>query len=149
MYVGPNWYEGKVPLRNIVISDDRVEDTGWDGIQLKSAISGTNVISGNTLRRVGVRSDSSSKGQLFGIAMLDGNGDIEGLDAQDAFLVHNPRSNMNNHVGYNGKLAAYRNLAQFKNNSRFQVIVSGSRAKTILAMNNAKTDGFIYSAVKN
>ena len=29
----------------------------------------------------------------------------------DAFLVHNPRSNMNNHVGYNGKLAAYRNLA--------------------------------------
>ena len=29
----------------------------------------------------------------------------------DAFLVHNPRSNMNNHVGYNGKLGAYRNLA--------------------------------------
>ena len=37
--------------------------------------------------------------------------DIEILNAQDAFLVHNPRSNMNNHVGYNGKLAAYRNLA--------------------------------------
>ncbi len=37
--------------------------------------------------------------------------DIEILNAQDAFLVHNPRSNMNNHVGYNGKLAACRNLA--------------------------------------
>lgn len=37
--------------------------------------------------------------------------DIELLNAHDAFLVHNPRSNMNNHVGYNGKLAAYRNLA--------------------------------------
>jgi putative selenium metabolism protein SsnA len=37
--------------------------------------------------------------------------DIEILNAQDAFLVHNPRSNMNNHVGYNDKLGAYRNLA--------------------------------------
>ena len=37
--------------------------------------------------------------------------DIELLNAHDAFLVHNPRSNMNNQVGYNHKLAAYRNLA--------------------------------------
>jgi putative selenium metabolism protein SsnA len=37
--------------------------------------------------------------------------DIDILNAHDAFLVHNARSNMNNHVGYNGKLAAYRNLA--------------------------------------
>jgi putative selenium metabolism protein SsnA len=37
--------------------------------------------------------------------------DIDILNAQDAFLVHNPRSNMNNHVGYNRKLGAYRNLA--------------------------------------
>lgn len=37
--------------------------------------------------------------------------DIQILNAGDAFLVHNPRSNMNNHVGYNDKLAAYRNLA--------------------------------------
>ena len=36
------------------------------------------------------------------------------------------------------RVTAYRNLAQFKNNPRFQVIVSGSRAKTILAMNSAK-----------
>ncbi|WP_313070882.1 ABC transporter substrate-binding protein [Melaminivora sp.] len=31
-----------------------------------------------------------------------------------------------------------RSMAQFKGNPRFQVVVSGSRAKTILAMNNAK-----------
>lgn len=37
--------------------------------------------------------------------------DIGILNEHDAFLVHNPRSNMNNHVGYNHKLAAYRNLA--------------------------------------
>ena len=37
--------------------------------------------------------------------------DIGILNENDAFLVHNPRSNMNNHVGYNHKLDAYRNLA--------------------------------------
>ncbi|EPC5195446.1 putative aminohydrolase SsnA [Edwardsiella piscicida] len=37
--------------------------------------------------------------------------DIRILNAQDAFLVHNARSNMNNHVGYNQRLAQYRNLA--------------------------------------
>ena len=37
--------------------------------------------------------------------------DIELLNAQDGFLVHNARSNMNNHVGYNQRLAAFRNLA--------------------------------------
>jgi len=37
--------------------------------------------------------------------------DIASLNEHDAFLVHNPRSNMNNHVGYNHKLGAYRNLA--------------------------------------
>lgn len=31
-----------------------------------------------------------------------------------------------------------RSVAQFKNNAKFQVLVSGSRAKTILAMNNKK-----------
>ena len=36
------------------------------------------------------------------------------------------------------RVTAYRNLAQFKSNPKFQVIVSGSRAKTILAMNNAR-----------
>lgn len=37
--------------------------------------------------------------------------DIELLNARDAFLVHNARSNMNNHVGYNSRLPQIRNLA--------------------------------------
>ncbi|WP_199062826.1 putative aminohydrolase SsnA [Serratia sp. ASV30] len=37
--------------------------------------------------------------------------DIGLINQQDAFLVHNARSNMNNHVSYNHQLAQYRNLA--------------------------------------
>lgn len=37
--------------------------------------------------------------------------DIALLNEQDAFLVHNARSNMNNHVGYNPHLPRIRNLA--------------------------------------
>lgn len=37
--------------------------------------------------------------------------DIALLNQQDAFLVHNARSNMNNHVGYNHHLTHIRNLA--------------------------------------
>ncbi|MBM1031519.1 hypothetical protein JQN42_24700, partial [Escherichia coli] len=37
--------------------------------------------------------------------------DIALLNQRDAFLVHNARSNMNNHVGYNHHLSAIRNLA--------------------------------------
>jgi len=37
--------------------------------------------------------------------------DIEILNARDGFLVHNARSNMNNNVGYNHKLADYKNVA--------------------------------------
>lgn len=39
------------------------------------------------------------------------DGDIAILNEKNGFLVHNPRSNMNNNVGYNHKLASYRNLA--------------------------------------
>lgn len=37
--------------------------------------------------------------------------DIALINERDAFLVHNARSNMNNHVGYNHRLTEYRNLA--------------------------------------
>ena len=84
LYIGPNWYEDRPPLRNVVIKNNRIEDTGWDGIQLKSTIAGTNSISGNTLRRVGKRSDSSSKGQLWGISLLDGTGSIHGNLVENA-----------------------------------------------------------------
>ncbi|HRS64435.1 MAG TPA: putative aminohydrolase SsnA [Spirochaetia bacterium] len=37
--------------------------------------------------------------------------EIETLNRHDAFLVHNARSNMNNHVGYNEALHLYKNVA--------------------------------------
>ncbi len=37
--------------------------------------------------------------------------DIELLNERDGFLVHNPRSNMNNNVGYNHNLASFNNVA--------------------------------------
>ena len=73
LYVGPNWYKGNLPLRDIVIRNNLIEDTGWDGIQLKSAIGGTNLIHHNVLRRVGQQQDH---GQLTGISLLDGTGRI-------------------------------------------------------------------------
>lgn len=37
--------------------------------------------------------------------------DVERINRKDVFLVHNPRSNMNNNVGYRGDLGAFKNLA--------------------------------------
>jgi putative selenium metabolism protein SsnA len=48
---------------------------------------------------------------LIGHGLYLSDADIAILNDRDAFLVHNARSNMNNHVGYNHKLAAVRNLA--------------------------------------
>jgi putative selenium metabolism protein SsnA len=48
---------------------------------------------------------------LIGHGLYLSDADISILHDRDAFLVHNARSNMNNHVGYNHKLAAVRNLA--------------------------------------
>jgi hypothetical protein len=75
MYVGPNWGKGDIPLRNIEIRNNRIETTGWDGIQLKSAISGTNEIHHNVIKRVGQRVDSFG-GQHYGISIYEGNGKI-------------------------------------------------------------------------
>ena len=37
--------------------------------------------------------------------------DVNRINRHDAFLVHNPRSNMNNNVGYREDLSAFKNLA--------------------------------------
>ena len=37
VYIGPNYPQGDLPLRNIEIRNNVVEDTGWDGINLKMA----------------------------------------------------------------------------------------------------------------
>ena len=48
---------------------------------------------------------------LIGHGLYLSPADIEILNQRDAFLVHNARSNMNNHVGYNHRLPTYRNVA--------------------------------------
>lgn len=75
-YIGPNYYGGGVPLRNVDIRHNVVSDTAWDGIQLKSPIEGDNRIHHNYVRNVGRESDPASQGEIFGISLLDGSGDI-------------------------------------------------------------------------
>ncbi|WP_263079018.1 putative aminohydrolase SsnA [Endozoicomonas sp. Mp262] len=48
---------------------------------------------------------------LIGHGTYLSDSDIELLNSKDAFLVHNSRSNMNNHVGYNERLTSYKNVA--------------------------------------
>ena len=48
MYVGPNYQDGDLPLRNIEIRNNLVEDTGWEGINAKSMWAGDNSIHHNT-----------------------------------------------------------------------------------------------------
>lgn len=44
-----------------------------------------------------------------GLYLTDAEVDL--LNSRDGFLVHNARSNMNNHVGYNQRLPRYKNVA--------------------------------------
>ncbi len=53
MYIGPNYREGDLPLRDVEIRYNRVEDTGWDGINTKSMWAGDNSIHHNLIRRAG------------------------------------------------------------------------------------------------
>lgn len=68
MYVGPNYREGDLPLRNIEISYNLLEDIGWEGINTKSLIAGNNSIHHNVIRRAGKNdSQSSSQKQYAGV----------------------------------------------------------------------------------
>ena len=46
---------------------------------------------------------------VHGVHLADA--DIDRLNAHDSFLVHNARSNMNNSVGYAGRLPLFKNIA--------------------------------------
>ena len=76
LYIGTNYYDSPVPLRNIEIRRNRVENTNWDGIQMKSAVAGKNLIHDNVLRNVGSDSSVNGRGQIFGLSLLDGSGEI-------------------------------------------------------------------------
>jgi hypothetical protein len=53
MYVGPNYHEHDLPLRDVEIRYNRVEDTGWEGINTKSLWAGNNSIHHNVVIRAG------------------------------------------------------------------------------------------------
>lgn len=48
---------------------------------------------------------------LLGHGLFLSDADIAILNDKDGFLVHNARSNMNNHVGYNQQLTKFKNVA--------------------------------------
>jgi hypothetical protein len=73
MYIGPNYNDGDLPLRNVEIRNNRVEDTGFDGIQGKSMWEGDNSIHHNQVRRVGKGGESNVEdSQYSGIKNMGG-----------------------------------------------------------------------------
>lgn len=75
MYIGPNYSNGDLPLRNIEVRYNRVEDIGWEGINTKSMWEGDNSIHHNEIRRTG-KNASSKAGQYSGINNISGTVNI-------------------------------------------------------------------------
>jgi len=67
LYIGANYADGDLPLRNIEIRNNRVEDIGWEAINTKTMWSGDNRIHHNTVRRAGKNGVSSKSTQYSGI----------------------------------------------------------------------------------
>jgi hypothetical protein len=61
MYVGPNYRDGDLPLRNIEIRFNLLEDIGWEGINTKSMLAGNNSVHHNVVRRVGKNDSQTTK----------------------------------------------------------------------------------------
>ncbi|MBN1675042.1 MAG: right-handed parallel beta-helix repeat-containing protein [Kiritimatiellae bacterium] len=87
LYIGPNWsdLDGKEPwrLRNIEIRDNLVTDTGWNAMDLKSAIEGANLIHHNVCKRVGKRVDNAAS-QHNAIMLYESMGEIYSNWVEDA-----------------------------------------------------------------
>lgn len=65
MYVGPNYSDGDLPLRNVEIRNNRVEDTGFEGINTKSMWAGDNRVHHNVVRRAGKNTSQPSKNSQY------------------------------------------------------------------------------------
>jgi hypothetical protein len=73
MYIGGNYDEGGLPLRNIEIRFNRVEDTGFEGINTNSMWAGDNSIHHNEIRRAGKNgARTSMAAQYSGIKNIAG-----------------------------------------------------------------------------
>ncbi len=65
MYVGPNYNDGDLPLRDIEIRNNLVEDTGHEGINTKSMWEGDNRVHHNVVRRAGKNYSNPSKSSQY------------------------------------------------------------------------------------
>ena len=72
MYIGANYSDGDLPLRDIEIRNNRVEDIGWEAINTKSMWVGDNRIHHNVVRRAGKNGTSSKPTQYSGINNASG-----------------------------------------------------------------------------
>jgi hypothetical protein len=72
MYIGANYADGDLPLRDIEIRGNRVENIGFEGINTKSMWAGTNRIHHNVVRRVGMIGNSKKPTQYSGIKNTSG-----------------------------------------------------------------------------
>jgi hypothetical protein len=73
MYVGANYYQNDLPLRNIEIRNNRLEDTGWEAINTKSMWAGDNRVHHNVILRAGKNgSNKTKKSQYSGIMNMSG-----------------------------------------------------------------------------
>ena len=90
MYVGPNYQDGDLPLRNIEIRNNRVEDIGWDGINTKSMWAGDNSIHHNDVRRAGKNSSrlEQASSVLGNQEQLGNRQDLQQLDRDDRPARH-------------------------------------------------------------
>ena len=73
MYIGHSYQTGGLPVRNIEIRSNRLEDIGYEAIQVKSAWEGNNSIHHNQIRRAGKNTAKAYKdSQYSGITNLSG-----------------------------------------------------------------------------
>ena len=71
-YVGPNWFQGDLRLRNIEFSFNVMESCGRNGIVFKSAVEGNNKLHHNHIKTVGFNKTGSGSH----ISLLDAFGDV-------------------------------------------------------------------------
>ena len=73
MYIGHTYKTAGLPVRNVEVRNNRLEDIGYEGINTKSAWEGDNSIHHNRILRSGKNSAMSSKdSQYSGITNLSG-----------------------------------------------------------------------------
>lgn len=90
MYLGPNYLvdDKRIPLKDIIVRHNRVEDTGWDAIQVKMWWGRTdstwNLIHDNEVINSGLNTLSGDLHQQSGLSILSGVGDLYNNTAVDS-----------------------------------------------------------------